>query len=264
MVDQPRTARKTSDSPLKLVLLCGDGPQQMYLRYRLTQEFPGYRCILEPDAGQRRHLLRKGKRYDYWYMRYHSWRRKWTGSSRKRRDYFARLLPAGYQPTPPDLTVDTLNDKAVRAALDEWRPEVTIVSGTKYIGRSVIRRAGTMINLHTGFLPDYKGNQCIFFALYHGEPDKVAATLHELSAELDGGQILDLVRPELAPGLGEDALYTRCAHAAVDRIVELLAEYARGEAWKFTPQAPTGKMFRHRDRTPWKEIRLWWRMRGQN
>jgi methionyl-tRNA formyltransferase len=63
-------------------------------------------------------------------------------------------------------------------AVEQWQPELTIVSGTEYIGRKLIDRAGLMINLNTGHLPEYKGNHCIFFALYDGAVDKVAATLH--------------------------------------------------------------------------------------
>lgn len=91
----------------------------------------------------------------------------------------------------PDLTVASLNCREVWEAVEKWQPELTIVSGTKYIGRKLTERAGLMINLHIGHLPEYKGNHCIFFALYDGAVDKVSATLHQLTLQLDGGDILD-------------------------------------------------------------------------
>jgi methionyl-tRNA formyltransferase len=101
-----------------------------------------------------------------------------SGHGDQRKAYFDRLVPQDHISPTPDLTVDSLNCCDVWEAVEQWQPELTIVSGTKYIGRKLIDRAGLMINLNTGHLPEYKGNHCIFFALYDGAVDKVAATLH--------------------------------------------------------------------------------------
>lgn len=101
-----------------------------------------------------------------------------SGHGDQRKAYFDRLVPQDHISPTPDLTVDSLNCRDVWEAVEQWQPELTIVSGTEYIGRKLIDRAGLMINLNTGHLPEYKGNHCIFFALYDGAVDKVAATLH--------------------------------------------------------------------------------------
>lgn len=244
----------------KLLLLCSDGPQHKYLRYRLEQICPGYRCIQEPDAGQIRHLRSKSRTADAWWQQYHGLRRRILGYATQRRTYFERLVPQDYTASPPDLVVDTVNCSTVWDAVEEWKPDVTIVSGTKYIGKKVIARSGLMINLHTGHLPDYKGNHCIFFALYDGRPDLVASTLHQLTSTLDGGNILDKVFPTILPGDTEDSLYTRCLEMSIERCVSHVERFAKGESPSFTPQMAEGRVFRHRDRTPMKELRLWWRL----
>ncbi|MCB9234722.1 MAG: hypothetical protein H6581_23925 [Bacteroidia bacterium] len=262
MSEALKVKRSSPENPLRLLLICSDDPQHTYLRYCLDRKFPGYRCIIEPNAGQIRHLEKKGRHGDVKWMKYHSWRRKLTGDRRKRNEYFASLVPPGYKLPPPDLEVDSANCAEVWSALEDWKPEITVCTGTKYIGGSVIARAGLMLNLHTGYLPDYKGNHCIFFALYDGKPDKVAGTLHQLTAQLDGGQILDLVQPRLAENgkrLSEETLYAGCIHALIDRCVERIHAFARGDELVFQPQKGEGRMFRHRDRTPWRELKLWLR-----
>ncbi|KAH6850672.1 FAD dependent oxidoreductase-domain-containing protein [Chaetomium sp. MPI-CAGE-AT-0009] len=246
--------------PLKLLLICSDSPNHRYLRYRLDQAFPGYRCIEEPGDGQIRYLTSKGRTLDAWWQRYHGMRRQIFGYARQRAAHFDRLIPRGHVSPVPDLVVDTINCAAVWEAVEAWQPELTIVSGTKYIGKKLIARAGLMVNLHTGHLPEYKGNHCVFFALHDGRVDKVASTLHQLTAALDGGDVLDRVYPSVDPADSEDTLYTKCLEAAIDRCVEHVGRFARGERLEFVPQVGGGTTFRHRDRTPAKEASLWWKI----
>ncbi|KAK4148576.1 FAD dependent oxidoreductase-domain-containing protein [Chaetomidium leptoderma] len=243
--------------PLKLLLVCSDGPQHRYLRYRLDQAFPGYRCIQEPGDGQIRQLMSKGRVVDAYWQRYHGLRRQIPGYDRQRKAHFDRLVPADHVSPAPDLMVDTINCRAVWDAVDQWQPELTIVTGTKYIGKKLIARAGLMINLHTGHLPEYKGNHCIFFALYDGAVDKVASTLHQLTPSLDGGDVLDCVFPPVSPADNEETLYTKCLEMSIDRCVAHIGRFSRGEKLEFVPQEAEGRTFRHADRTPGKEIWLW-------
>ena len=246
--------------PLRLLLLCSDGAQHSYLRYRLDQAFPGYRCILETHDGQVRRLVEKGRIVDACYMKYHGLRRHFFGHDGQRVAYFNRLVPQDNASPTPDLTVDSLNCREVWEAVEQWQPELTIVSGTKYIGRKLTERAGLMINLHIGHLPEYKGNHCIFFALYDGAVDKISATLHQLTLHLDGGDILDKVFPPVLPVDTEETLYSRCIHMAMDRCIKHIEQFSQGERLGFVPQEGTGRTFRHRDRTPGKELWLWWKL----
>ncbi|KZF20135.1 hypothetical protein L228DRAFT_249806 [Xylona heveae TC161] len=246
--------------PLRLLLLCSDGPQHRYLRYRLDQTFPGYRCVQETTEGQVRRLVEKRRIVDAFYTRYHGLRRYLSGHDTFREAYFNDLVPDDHTSPTPDLTVDSVNCNQVWDAVAEWKPDLTIVSGTKFIGKKLIARAGLMINLHTGHLPDYKGNHCIFFALYNGEVDKVSSTLHQLTSTLDGGDILDRVVPPVFPDDNEETLYTRCSHMAVDRVIEHAEQFSMGKRLAFVPQEVKGTTFRHRDRTPAKELALWWKL----
>lgn len=248
------------EKPLKLLLICSDGPQHRYLRYRLDQAFPGYRCVQETSDGQLRQLVRKGRYVDAGWQKYHSFRRALFGHDRQRSAHFASLVPEDYVPPAPDLVVETVNCRDVWEAVEDWKPELTIVTGTKFVGKKLMARAGLMVNMHTGYLPEYKGNHCIFFALYDGAVDKVASTLHQLTQSLDGGDVLDRISVPVLPADNEETLYTRCLQMSIDRCVVHIRRFSRGERLEFLPQKAEGRTFRHRDRTPGKELELWWKL----
>ncbi|KAK3675252.1 hypothetical protein LTR78_004762 [Recurvomyces mirabilis] len=257
-VVRPLAQRIThASSPLKVLLLCSDGPQHHYLRRRVAKLCPNFRCIVETSEGQVRYLKRKGRMFDAAFMQYHTLRRHMFGQDTQRMAYFDGLMSEKHELPSPDLVVDNLNCREVWDTVERWQPELTIVSGTKYIGRKLNERAGLMINLHIGHLPEYKGNHCIFFALYDGAPQHVAATLHQLTPDLDGGNILDVVSPEILPTDNENTLYTRCLHLAIDRCMEHVQRFSRGQTLVLSPQPTSGKIFRHTDRTPMKELWLW-------
>jgi hypothetical protein len=47
---------------------------------------------------------------------------------------------------------------------------------------------------------------------------------------------------------------------AIDRCVGHAQSFFDGETLKMKPQEAKGVVYRHRDRTPWKELQLWWRL----
>lgn len=51
------------------------------------------------------------------------------------------------------------------------------------------------INLHMGLSPYFRGSACNFWAQYLGYPELVGATIHYLSASVDGGHVISRVIP---------------------------------------------------------------------
>ncbi|CAG5152434.1 uncharacterized protein ALTATR162_LOCUS2769 [Alternaria atra] len=92
---------------LRLLLLCSDGPQHRYLRYRLDQAFPGYRCLQETSDGQVRKLMDKGRIVDACWQQYHGLRRRFFGHDRQRKSHFDRLVPQDHVSPEPNLVVDS-------------------------------------------------------------------------------------------------------------------------------------------------------------
>jgi methionyl-tRNA formyltransferase len=65
------------------------------------------------------------------------------------------------------------------ALADRLQPDVIAVFGTSLIRGPLLSKGRLGIfNLHGGLSPQYRGADCTFWALYNGEPDRLACTLH--------------------------------------------------------------------------------------
>ncbi|MEU4333468.1 formyl transferase [Micromonospora lupini] len=245
---------------LRLAILRADDHHHRYLESTLRSRFDVAMCAVEPGAAKMRRLRRRRRYRDYAYAKYHDVRRRITGKDRYRRDYF-RHAPdlSGGDGT---LVVDSINSPEVVARLAQTRPDVTVVIGCSILGPAVLAAAGArVINLHGGYLPDYRGNHCLFFALYQGEPEKTGVSIHHVDAKIDNGPLIQVVRPPRHGDESAEQLYCRAEKLAIHRLVGLLDQLAAGEELPAEPQATGGRTFRTRDRGPSHDLRMWVRQR---
>jgi len=154
-----------------------------------------------------------------------------------------------------------INADGARAAVARSVPDVIVICGTTYVHPEVLAMAPLAVNVHGGHLPHYKGNHGIFFAYERSDFEHIGASLHVATAELDGGELIEVVRPEVFPHDHDEHLYCRAVHAAALRLCALLEALESGSPLVFAPQPPIGRTYRHRDRTPGRELRLWLRRR---
>ena len=59
---------------------------------------------------------------------------------------------------------------------------------------------GIKINLHSGFLPEFKGSAGNFWPFYFLKPNYVGMTFHFLTSKLDAGEIIHQSQPTLNYG----------------------------------------------------------------
>ncbi|MCX4966776.1 formyl transferase [Streptomyces sp. NBC_00654] len=253
------TIRATPDgSRLRVLLLTSDDPQHAYLRLLLASELDLVATIVEPGAAQKRRLKRNRRHRDLAYRVYQGWRQRVTGRARQRRTYFQELsrgLP--HSPSPVHV-VDSVNSAEAKELSARLEPDLTVVCGTGILGKQIIERTpGLMVNIHGGWLPEYKGNHGVYFAYLHQDWQHIGATLHLVTPALDAGPILDRVTPAPHPGDSDEQLYARSVHAAALRLTELARGLERGEVISAVPQEDRGTTYRHRDRKPWPEFVLW-------
>jgi methionyl-tRNA formyltransferase len=255
------TVRLDPDHPrLRVVLLTCDGPQHTYLRRLVGARLDLLATIVEPGADQQRRLWRRGRYRDALYRAYQGRRQKLTGRARYRREYFGALCAGLAEPDSPAHRVANVNSPEVRELVAELRPDLTVVCGTGVLGRKLIGAVpGLMVNIHTGWLPEYKGNHCIYFAYRAADWDRIGATVHVLTPTLDSGAVLDTAVPPLFPHDNDEHLYSRSVHHGALRTVELAERLERGEAIPLREQPDRGTAYRHRDRTPLPELALWLR-----
>lgn len=116
-------------------------------------------------------------------------------------------------------------DAAIRAS---GATHVALAGYMRVLSPGFVRRwDGRMLNIHPSLLPKYKGLDTHARALEAGD-SHAGASVHLVTAELDGGEVLGQVRVAILPGdtpetlgkrvlIGEHQLYSRTLNAYVSR-----------------------------------------------
>jgi len=127
------------------------------------------------------------------------------------------LEQLGMRSLPPHVRVPGVNT-CTFAEMD-----LVIGFGTSYVAAATLSRMPNgMLNLHTGFLPEYRGVKSEFWALHNDEPERAGWTLHFMTPALDAG---DIVLQRSVPALeGESpgALRARLLRDAIPAIAALI------------------------------------------
>ena len=262
----PQMVRKSlgDGTKKKLVLLCSDEAHHRYLIATLCATFQ-VAAIVEEPAHEQRHRLFLLKRYkDYYYAMYHYLRRQLFGLNAYRQRYFA-LPDSRSTPLPTNcefLRVQWINSPEVPELLRRHAPDITIVMGTSILNQSVLTAASDFIlNIHGGYLPDYRGNHCFFFALYHEDFNKIGSTIHFINAGIDRGDIVEVVVPPLYANDTPETLYCRAEKLAISCLVSWIEHAEQGLPLPRRPQTGPSKLYRTRDRKPYHDILLFLRRR---
>ena len=76
--------------------------------------------------------------------------------------------------------------------------DIYIVFGASFIKGQLLKflKQKKAINIHMGVSPYYKGSSCNFWALYDNNIKMIGSTIHYLSENLDGGNIIMNIYPK--------------------------------------------------------------------
>ena len=245
---------------LRIVLLRSDGFNHLFLENLLAEHFDLVGVVVEPEHNQVRRLRQQRKWKAWWWRCYHKLRRKIVGTAAYRKRFFEDALPQNRKPVTR-FEVAWINDQKTIDILTEMRPDIVITIGTSILGKRVLASHATFVNIHGGWLPDYRGNHCYFFAKYFHDFEKIGTTIHFVNAGVDTGNIIDRVRPDadMVKSNAEE-LYCNGGKAAYYRLVELLQQYEKGIPLPSSEQRrDEGKVFRTADRKFRHEIVSAWR-----
>lgn len=123
-------------------------------------------------------------------------------------------------------------EAALTRALDAAAPDLICLAGFMRIltPAFIDRWAGRMLNIHPSLLPKYRGLHTHARALEAGDT-QTGCTVHEVTAELDGGPILGQARVPIRPGDTPGTLDARvrtAEHRLYPAVLRRVAEGARG------------------------------------
>ena len=145
-----------------------------------------------------------------------------------RRDAFAlqRARAAGvpaHLVRPRDYGDRTGHDAALFGAIDLAEPDLIVCAGyMRLIGAAAVdARPGRMINIHPSLLPAFKGLHTHQQALDAGVTEH-GASVHVVTADLDGGPVLSQARVPVLPGDTADSLAARVLTREHPLLIETL------------------------------------------
>jgi len=237
-------------SELSVVILCGQAPRHLYVANRLCRAATPLAVVHESGARPSVRGLR----------RYLHPRRAWRKASRwlweRAHRHAASEAAFFFEDAPPRLArpelvrrVPHINDAGVTRLVDELEPDVVAVFGTSLIRPPLLGRGRLgMINLHGGLSPHYRGADGFFWALYNGEPQHAACTLHYINAGIDTGDLIAHVCPAVHEDDDDVRLFWRGVKDAAEVYAEVLQRLARGERLG-QPQTEKGRLYQVHERT---------------
>ncbi|MBW4051843.1 MAG: phosphoribosylglycinamide formyltransferase [Proteobacteria bacterium] len=119
-------------------------------------------------------------------------------------------------------------ERGLEAALADARPEVIVLAGFMRIlsARFVEAHAGRILNIHPSLLPNHRGLHTHRHVLEAGERAH-GASVHFVTAELDGGPLILQSRLAVRPNETEDTLSARVQateHIIYPRVIGWLAD----------------------------------------
>lgn len=97
-------------------------------------------------------------------------------------------------------TCGDFNEESVRAEIRRLAPAATVFTGGGLLRTPLLEAAGRrIVGCHPGHLPEYRGMDCLEWALLEGRPDKLGVTTFLIDEGVDTGPIVRVHPARLEP-----------------------------------------------------------------
>ena len=153
-----------------------------------------------------------------------------------------------------------LNQASTVQCLQKHGITCLVVFGTDLIKPPLLApEKWTMINMHLGLSPYYRGTATNFYPLLNEEPQYVGATIHRLDAGIDSGPILRHARPAIQAGDRPHSIGCKAIASGTDAMIEVLKEMENGCDLTGIPQwhEPHARVYYRRDYHPRQVVDLY-------
>lgn len=146
-------------------------------------------------------------------------------------------------------TSEALNSQSTARFVSETKPDSAIVFGSDLICDPLLGVLPPLsYNVHLGLSPHYRGSATLFWPYYFLQPQFCGATVHKLSAVVDGGDVLHQSLPDIRTGDGIHDVGVRTVQSAINDLVSIFERGLLESACQ--PQVQSGKVFRVADFRP--------------
>lgn len=256
---------------MRIVLLTGQDYEHCYVANQIGAALPLARILVDEGprrsrADRVRYLLRK---YSVPQLVSRGIGRAISavcGDGRARRDAMFRVL--GRENCEKHLhegiitRVRGLNTASTRGLLRDLNPDVILVYGTAIIRDETLALASRLaLNLHTGISPYYRGAGGAFWPLYNGELDRLGATIHECTSDIDGGVIYKVGQSRLEEDDNVFSVFARSVQVGAALYVQAVQELLDGRLQGRPQRHELGREYRAAMKGWRHEMAVRWRIR---
>ena len=251
----------------RLVVVTGVGPEHRYVANRLCLAVPVRAVVVDVRArrprlrrvlrgGLRRSLSRVGLRL----LRNALRDRAHRDAAVKR--ILGEQLASAFLMAERVVEVPGVNSPEALAAVARLQPDAILVYGTSIVCDELLGTAGDVaFNLHTGMSPRYRGTDCAFWPIVNREPAWIGATVHECTAEVDGGPVFAVAAADWERDDGLHELFARAVAKGAELYVDVARRYLEGELNGEPQDLTVGHEYRGYMRTLVPELRARWALR---
>ncbi len=179
-------------------MLTGGGESSTFMFNGLKNDFPISKVIIEGKGNKKKFIKKRIRRLGYvkvfgqilFSLLVPKTLKK---NSKKRIDEIKSQyhLDATEIPFEKIKNVPSVNSKECIAFLQEEKPDLIIVNGTRIIFKKVLNCIDTtFVNTHVGITPKYRGVHGGYWALANGDRENCGVTVHLVDSGIDTGGVL--------------------------------------------------------------------------
>lgn len=149
-----------------------------------------------------------------------------------------------------ELPTGAVNNEKWTDLISQLDPEHILLFGSSLIKDPLLQKFNNrIINLHLGLSPYYRGSGTNFWPLVHYKPECVGATIHLAVKAIDGGDILQQVRPAMEM---EDSIHdmgNKTILAATDVLPIIIKLYQQNKIQGIKQDIRSGIVCKRKDLT---------------
>jgi len=156
-------------------------------------------------------------------------------------------------PDVPTLSVETedINGAEVQAFLKDHDPDLLLSYGCHMLSDETLACVkGERWNIHGGLSPWYKGAITHFWPSYLLEPQQTGMTVHNLTNQLDAGDVVHQAAAEMVRGDGLHDVACRAVASLARDLPQLVGNLAEGRSFTKKAHKTSGKLWPSRDWQP--------------
>jgi methionyl-tRNA formyltransferase len=202
---------------LKVVILTNNQPRHYYFIKKMNQSFDILGLITEPHHDYFNKQQKQSK-----LIRHH-----FNDLKNNEQRYFN--TDTGYIKNHRQIKAKEINKKENVEWIKSLNPDYILLYGTGILNKFWFREFNDrIINLHLGMSPHYRGSATLFWPFYNEELEYLGITIHLATEEVDGGDILHVVKPDIESKDNYYDITNKLIKKSINEFSNVIYEYDNG------------------------------------